>query len=389
MQLIRGEVLRVEPWVLLAPFLLIALPVMAVVAALAVLFDTIPWLRGGLGNVVFFALWTAAMAGSTQVGLFGMKVVVPQVNAAARVAFPDHPIWSSIGINPKQDVVQTLHWEGVRWTARLLLQRLSWVALALGLALVAALPFDRFDPARRRFARRDKPVQPTDVSTPVLDIPVSEKLSMEAPELAIAAPRLRFWRLLAGELRLAWKAMPWWWHAVVVGLAGVALFCPLDASRQYLLPLSWFWPLLIWSAMGARETRHSTGELVFSTAYPLRRQLPVLWLAGVSVSVLTGMGTALRLIGAREWNGLLAWAVGALFIPSLALALGTWSGSSKPFEALYTVLWYVGPMNGLAVLDFMGALPESTAAGAHWTFLGATVMLVAMAVLGRWMQVRR
>jgi hypothetical protein len=393
MQIIRGEVLRVELWVLLSPFLLIALPVMAVVAALAVLFDTIPWLRGGVGNVAVFALWTAAMVGSSQVGLFGMNVVVSQVNAAARAAYPDHPIWSSVGINPKEDVVQILHWEGVRWTAWLLLQRLSWVGLALGLALVAALPFDRFDPARRRRRSLPKPAQHGRAG--LMDADLSSHSSGVARVFVsflgtpTAASRVRFWPLLLGELRLAWKAMPWWWYVAAVGLAGVALTCPLDASRQYLLPLAWFWPLLIWSAMGIRETRHGTGEMVFSTAYPLRCGFPALWLAGVNVSLLTGMGTGLRLALAHEWSGLLAWAVGALFIPSLALALGTWSGSSKPFEALYTVLWYVGPMNGLAVLDFMGALPESTAAGAHWTFLGATVVLVVLAALGRWRQVRR
>ena len=33
-----------------------------------------------------------------------------------------------------------------------------------------------------------------------------------------------------------------------------------------------------------------------------------------------------------DWRGLLAWLTGALFIPTLALALGVWSGSSKLFE---------------------------------------------------------
>jgi len=34
----------------------------------------------------------------------------------------------------------------------------------------------------------------------------------------------------------------------------------------------------------------------------------------------------------------LGWLVGACFIPSLALACGAWSGSSKLFEILYTLL---------------------------------------------------
>jgi hypothetical protein len=47
MQLVRGEDRHIELWKLFAPFLLPAFPAMAVVAAIAVFFETIPFLRGG------------------------------------------------------------------------------------------------------------------------------------------------------------------------------------------------------------------------------------------------------------------------------------------------------------------------------------------------------
>jgi len=107
----------------------------------------------------------------------------------------------------------------------------------------------------------------------------------------------------------------------------------------------------------------------------------------LGVSVLTGMDTAPCLSLAHDWTGLLAWAIGALFIPSLALALGTWSGSNRLFEAVYTILWYVGPLNGLSALDYMGVLNASVANGVHWYYLAATFILVGLATLGRWRQV--
>jgi hypothetical protein len=182
--------------------------------------------------------------------------------------------------------------------------------------------------------------------------------------------------------------MSWWWFVVALGLGLCGLFFSVEASRRYVLPLSWSWPLLVWSAMGAREVQRGTGPLVFSTAFPLRRQFPALWLAGVAVSALTGLGVAIRLVLTGQWTALLAWAVGALFVPSLALALGTWSGSSRPFEAVYTALWYAGPINGLAALDYVGALRESADAGVHWYYLTATILLMALAALGRWRQIR-
>ena len=57
MQLVYREDPRMDWWALLSPFLLLVLPYMAFTAALAVLFETIRWLRGGLGNVVYFLFY--------------------------------------------------------------------------------------------------------------------------------------------------------------------------------------------------------------------------------------------------------------------------------------------------------------------------------------------
>ena len=37
--------------------------------------------------------------------------------------------------------------------------------------------------------------------------------------------------------------------------------------------------------------------------------------------------------------------VGAIFVPTLALACGALSGTTRLFEIAYLVLWYLGPMN--------------------------------------------
>jgi hypothetical protein len=143
------------------------------------------------------------------------------------------------------------------------------------------------------------------------------------------------------------------------------------------------WPVLIWSAMGNRAVRYHTEQLFFSAPHPLRCQLPAAWLAGVIVALLTGSGVGVRLILTGDWASAQAWTVGTLFIPTLALALGTWSGSSKPFEALYTFLWYMGPVNQTPALDFMGAVDESVAAGVPWYYMALTILLLGLAVVAQ------
>jgi len=157
---------------------------------------------------------------------------------------------------------------------------------------------------------------------------------------------------------------------------------PAVVSRAFLIA-AWIWPILIWSAMGTREARQGTGQLVFSTPHPLRRQLPACWLAGVAIALASGAGPALRLVAAGNSSGLGAWLTGALFIPTLALALGVWCGSSKLFEVVYTLLWYAGPVNRIAPLDYMGV-----AGGSASVFLVCTLALAALAVAGRQRQIR-
>jgi hypothetical protein len=79
---------------------------------------------------------------------------------------------------------------------------------------------------------------------------------------------------------------------------------------------------------------------------------------------------------------LAAWATAALFIPSLALALGVWSSSNKLFEVLYMVLWYVGPVNQTPYLDFMGT-GELVSMGVLSIYWIGTVVLLGLAALGR------
>jgi hypothetical protein len=97
-----------------------------------------------------------------------------------------------------------------------------------------------------------------------------------------------------------------------------------------------------------------------------------------------------RLVNA-EPAGLLPWTLSVLFIPTLALSLGVWSRSSKAFEVIYPILWYLGPFNpqnGLAVLDYLGIHAQSPVNTSPLGFGGVILLLLMFALLGRWRQVR-
>ena len=94
------------------------------------------------------------------------------------------------------------------------------------------------------------------------------------------------------------------------------------------------------------------GQLRTLTVLP--RQLLAIWFAEVLIAVGAGGGVAVRLLLARNYAGLLGWCAGALFIPTLALVLGVWTASCRPFEGVFTGLWYMGPLNRIPGFDFTG-----------------------------------
>jgi hypothetical protein len=143
--------------------------------------------------------------------------------------------------------------------------------------------------------------------------------------------------------------------------------------------------------MGGRERRYDTEAFVFTSSGALTRQLPAAWLAGVILAFLLASAVAFRLLVAGDFGSLAALIAGALFVPSMALAAGVWSGGGKLFEILYTILWYVGPANRAAALDYSGATrttPAGVAAQSPAVWFALAAFLLAAAFVGRLRRMR-
>jgi ABC-type transport system involved in multi-copper enzyme maturation permease subunit len=398
MQLVRAEDMTVRLGVLALTIWLMGLPVLVIAAALAVLFECTPFLRSGWGNVILLFLWLFSLAtvlggsideetGLVRPGadLYSFSRPLASIQQQVLAADPEAGVSSGL-IMTGRDIESTFVWEGFRWQMGLVLERLRWLGLALLLALAAAIPFDRFDPARRRLKPERTDLETSHEPAPAAGVPMATATRLTP--LTAPARRGRFLDLPVAELKLMIKGQSWLWIIGAIGLNVACLLNPLAAVQRYLLPAVWLWPLVVWSQMGARERRFNTGQMVFSAPHPALRQLPATWLAGVVVAVVAGSGAWLRLALTGETASLLGWFAGALFVPALALALGVWTDSSRAFEAGYLFLWYLGPLEGVPALDYTGASAAGRAMGMPLVYLAFTAGLVALAMIGRWRQVR-
>ncbi len=164
MQLLSPVEAGFDLWALVAPFLFVCLPVMALVAAAAVLFESIRPLRGTMGNILYLLIAEAALVNSLLLDVplldfSGLGLFIPSMEAAALAAYPDAELgveMGFVGVAPgaSDATMKLFHWRGIEWSFGMVPLRLLWIGAAVGLAALATLFFDRFDPARRERAKK-------------------------------------------------------------------------------------------------------------------------------------------------------------------------------------------------------------------------------------------
>ncbi|MDH4157293.1 MAG: hypothetical protein OEW00_08470 [candidate division Zixibacteria bacterium] len=417
MQIVRAEVAHVDLMALWTPIWMMGFPALMFVGALAVLFESVPLLRGGLGNIIYFFIWGPFLIGSStqQFVMGGKPAFTFDFAGMARIVYDikqqlidagadiSKGIFGVIGPVDASNVTR-FTWDGIQWTPEIILERLLWVALGVIPVMIAAAVFNRFDPAGGAIlARRgEAPLRRLArlIRLPGSAVRTGDKEEREAAALPAGrraveltpldkrTQHTRFLSIVRMELTLMVKGHGWWWYVGAIGLIVATPLVPLEKAAQILFAAAWLWPILVWSKMGNLELRHQTHQIVFSAPYPLRRQLPATWVAGVAIAAVLAAGFMMRTLLAGHWQYLYAPLIGALFVPTLALALGVWTNGSRMFEVVYLLLWYISVQGGTTVFDYRGATVEAVAAGVPFYYLAATIGLMLLAVLGRHKQMR-
>ena len=270
------------------------------------------------------------------------------------------------------------------------------------LAVLPAAWFGRFDPARVRPRGVPAPASQAPVPMPAT-VPPAGRAARPARSPAYkplsptkARPGLAAGRLLAGEVRILVQGTSRWWWLVAAAINAASLAVPASlvkpaaASTALLLAAAWIWPVLTWSRLGTQRRENGLDTLL--GAHPgVYRQLAAEWAAGLVLTAVTGLGPLLRIAVAADSPRIAAWTAGALFIPSLALMLGTVSRTHRMFQAIYVILWYAA-VNQVAAADYMGTvLINSRPAGPSPLLIsGLALALLAVAfIIGATRQARR
>ncbi|NGM68430.1 hypothetical protein G6M89_05305 [Natronolimnobius sp. AArcel1] len=393
-----------DPVWIVGAVLLIGIPMGAFVAGVTLVFQSTDRLRGTAGNVLYFfgammIVTSIAPAFSSDSG--GTASISPWIRAIdsiGLVAAGEMTIDALLAVAPSYDgppvgnygagadTAETVlfTWDGGAWPTWFYANRAGLALCGLGLTLAATLPYDRYaggddSPNRTVTARVGQfvPFFGEDHADTTNDESDANSIVTTNVSLTPVTDRSAggFSRLLLQECRLLIRGRAWWWYVgaaviIAVGLSG-------SAPTDVIVPAAAIWPLFLWSGLGYRPVQHRIMPFIHSSRRP-SHQLLAEWSAGVVVAAVF-LGVALwPAVLEAGLSGVVVFAGAVLFVPSVAQALGLWSGTQRVFELSYLVLWYVGVLNGVAVLDFAGATTET--AGTTTPLLFGAIGLLALGV---------
>jgi len=382
MVLVRGEA-PLEPWIFIKQYLLLAPPLIVFVSAVAIFFESVPFLSGKFGDVAYFFLWMTSL---------GIVVAITE-NAGG----PTGPIsyfdftgfgflWDtmhkmsntgslSIGatsFDPKQPpyVFGGLH-VSAAWAVRRIAATLSPL-LVVG---AAALAFHRFDPIRVRKSVRHNG------ANLLARINVRFKpLTRVASRLITVGRRPSIARSILADALMTASGSPIVAIAAIGFAVVAAASAPSEVSRG-VLPLAFAVAAIAVADLSCKEWRAGTLPLVYSAP-----RLQAMFIAWKFIAALLVTAAVVAVPVARSATSPLFAIVGTLFVAAAAVTLGIISNTAKTFTVLFLTFWYV-VMNDKGMtpsLDFAGFFGKATPMViAAYAAVGAAMLVAAQVVHSR------
>lgn len=328
----------------LLPQLLWTVPILSVVCALAVLFESLTWLKTELINVIYFFIWIACTVYLIE-NPYGVSEIITQMRADIlqfdTAAQDSLQIGLGIGGNAS---LKSFIWSGLDYQQINFAYSLAFLAITFALLIAAIFCFDRFR----------ETINTTDKKT----AKIVDKFGEITGFIARIAQRIfgitNFGQLIYHEILILVNAMPSWWKLVLWCLVIAQCFAKQQVLFDNLIPSSWLMCGFALAAMGNQIRAYGTGDILHSSSASLLRQFSARFLAGVFVLLLTISGALFKLLFVGSIEAILSLLLSSFFIAALAILLGTLTNTKNAFGVIFIILWYAGPIQNNASLNFIG-----------------------------------
>ncbi len=377
MHLLRGE-MPLEPLVFLNTFGIMFLPMIPSVAAIALMFECVPFLSGRVGDVLYFFFWTASLsltaalisdsqghtwllsADVTGIGFF-IKEVTTIVGAKD----------ISLGYSTFNTVLPPVFFPGLKWIPEAVIARLASALYVLPMFGIAWAAFRRFDPARRSSRKKSSPGMLARLQETI----VYKWLRTPHGGWPVGSTSLA--KAVALDTRMTLALSPILF--VVIALSFVFnLFASIETIRTAYLPIMFFVLVPSLASISTRDRAGNTTRLIFSAPHVRRQFVFLKFFSALLLAMLVGFIPLIR-IGLDNFFWLVALLNGMLFMAATATLLGVLTNTPKSFTAIFLLYMYISVNSkNAAAFDFAGyqmiATPSIIGA-----FAAASVLMIAAA----------
>ena len=375
---VRGEA-ALEPLVFVQHYLFLAAPALVMTSALAITFESVPFLSGRFGDVAYFFVWIGllSIAAGSIAGEGASALAMVDMTGFAVMSAQMKEIYNldSFGIGRMAYEAGTppFTFNGLRFGAADVFSRIIAATVPLLLIPVAAFFFRRFDPAKVKASAARQGRHPIawlnrrlkGLAAPLARVPLGTSFPSQVANDALLTFQLAPLGIVAG-----------------VGFAIAAMAIgDVEGLRSGLLPVAFVF-IAAMIADGSSRDAHMLA-LLFSTP-GARARYTILKVSSailVTMMILAGPLTRLALENGRAALALLA---GAAFVSSAATLLGIVTRNPKAFLVLFLLYWYVtvNDQGATAALDFGGFFGE--AVPTHAAAFAGVAALMAAAAWGAW-----
>jgi hypothetical protein len=346
----------IQVLVYLQTYLLVLGPMIVFAVSAAILFDSVPFLMGKAGDLVYFIAWMfqiAIVAKTEEMSagslsswlLLDFNGMVSTIVVLKTHFLTNH---FSLGASTFDPSIAPITLPVYMWSTQMFVLRLSTACLALTLLLPAIPLFHRFSPDKVKQSHARKRRSPLEILN-AWTRPLAKQVQ---PLFMWSSKSANFFGQVTADVALTFVNAPFAIIALVV-LTGFSALLQLSALPGLTISAVAFWGVLI-SDIGTRDFQAAMEGMTGAVrGGAIRRYFRQLLATIVLVFLFTGV--IIFRLGFATPMFALALVVGIISVGALANSLGTLTNTSKTFMSLYLFTLYVATQADKApMLDIFG-----------------------------------
>ncbi|MEM6685342.1 MAG: hypothetical protein AAF617_06045 [Bacteroidota bacterium] len=351
-----GNQYSLQLWEFVIPFVLIAVPTLVIVTALALVLEVVFPRKRNLQYGIFLVLYISSLVGATFEkkeihDAFGIHEPMTAITTQVQQQFPNEDTAFTIGfISGKRNADKVVTIQHIAFSADYIWNRVVFMLIAIVCLFLSTIYFHRFNIKEK--------IAPLPTSAPAEQ---NKSAGFQLSNLSITPEfSSQLSPLVSAEIIMLIRKTPKWLLGISFCLMFASIFVPLPVAHHYMLPLLWFLQVGVWSDLVTKDTSFRTYYFTASSYKPLQRVFISRILAGIGIAIFIALPLLVRYIVEFDVHTIINIMLGAVFIILLSVFFGTLTRSKKLFEITFFFLIYSN-INLVKITDYFGALHNSIA----------------------------